>query len=126
MDLPPDAIHRYLLAFNLTPRVWPSPMSAEDPPPPALLLHPDAMRRGLSPSPPVTAANRPRRDPKEQKRRSSRMLEEEMLHREPVLADKEEVHAVLAAIAQEHFRSAGVMELDTLSAFMVKARSSRT
>jgi len=76
----------------------------------------------------MTAANRPRREPRDQNQqtrlRSSRLLEEEGRVRTPVLADVAEVQSVLANIAQRHFESQVVKEVDSLASFMcaVKGR----
>ncbi|KAI0063135.1 hypothetical protein BV25DRAFT_1824684 [Artomyces pyxidatus] len=127
-SLPMEALHRYLAQYDLIPSVHPSPLTAHDPPPPASLLHPlRGASRALSPVSTITPANRPRRESREQsRRRSSRLLEEEPRGRAPVLADVEEVHAVLAGIAQRHFEAQVVKEVDSLASFMcaVKAKGS--
>ena len=102
-------------------------MSAVDPPPPAALLEP--MRRpsprAASPaSSTVTPANRPRRGRESKdasRRRSSRLLEEEMraeMSQIPVLADVAEIKSMLALVAHRHFRETSVKEVETLAAFM--------
>lgn len=82
--------------------------------------------RAPSPDPTPTPANRPKRGKDTSRRRSTRLLEEEMrgLDQVPVLADIGELHGVLATIAQRHFRDASVREVDTLSSFIsaVKTR----
>ncbi|KAK2461744.1 hypothetical protein APHAL10511_006207 [Amanita phalloides] len=108
-------LHRYLTQFNIVPTVRPSPLLADDPPPPAMLANTGrAMMREASPAA-STPANRPRR------RRSSRLAEDEE-GRTAVLADVEEVHMVLAGIAERHFREtltiSGREEVDTLASFM--------
>jgi len=123
--LPVDALHRYLAQYDLIPVVHPSPLSAHDPPaPPSLLEANQGPSRGASPPAVTTLANRPRRESREQsRRRSSRLLEEGRL-RTPVLADVAEVQSVLAGIAQRHFESQVVKEVDSLASFMcaVKGR----
>ncbi|EIN13240.1 hypothetical protein PUNSTDRAFT_128927 [Punctularia strigosozonata HHB-11173 SS5] len=136
-DMPTESLYRYLVHYDIVPRVYPSPLAPEDPLPPICLLHPDlaaAAIRAHSPPPPaapaVTAANRPRRDPKEHaRRRTAARADEEaaallLLARAPVLADRHETHVALASLAQRHFRGAHVKEVDTLAAFMctVKAK----
>ena len=122
--LPMDALHRYLVQYDLIPTVHPSPLTIHDPPPPPSLLEPAAQisSRGVSPLVVATPANRPRRE--SSRRRSSRMLEEEERMRTPVLADVGEVQNVLASIAQQHFESQVVKEVDSLASFMcaVKGR----
>ncbi|KAF8876807.1 hypothetical protein CPB85DRAFT_1235455 [Mucidula mucida] len=117
-------LYRYLTQFELLPPIYPSPLKADDPPPPSSLVNPP---RFISrpPSPALsTPANRPRRDPKEpSRRRSSRLLEEEeMPTRMPIRADMDELHSVLASIADKHFREIlsinGREEVDTLASFM--------
>jgi hypothetical protein len=124
--LPVDALHRYLVQYDLIPAVYPSPLSVKDPPPPPSLLGPtQGSSRGASPPAVTTPANRPRRESREQNRRmSSRLLEEEGRARTPVLADIAEVQTVLASIAQRHFEGQVVKEVDSLASFMcaVKGR----
>ncbi|TFY53335.1 hypothetical protein EVG20_g10163 [Dentipellis fragilis] len=123
--LPSDALHRYLIHYELMPQVFPSPLTVHDPSPPSMLLQ--LYRSTLhAPSPPraVTPANRPRRESREQsRRRSSRALEETQV-RTPILADVREVDGMLATIAQRHFEEHVVKEVDTLALFMcaVKAK----
>ncbi|KAI9460200.1 hypothetical protein BJY52DRAFT_1118477 [Lactarius psammicola] len=119
--LPMDALHRYLVQYDLIPVVHPSPLTVHDPPPPPSLLEPTtrSSSRGVSPPAVTTPANRPRRESREQtRRRSSRFLEEEVRMRTPVLADVGEVQTVLASIAQRHFESQVVREVDSLASFM--------
>ena len=121
--MPIPVLYRYLTQFEIIPPVWPSPLSAEDPPQPSFLENP-FRHTSRAPSPlPMTPANRPRREPKEQsRRRSSRLLEEEARSRPPVLADVQELQVVLAGIAERHFRDVlaitGREEVDTLASFM--------
>ncbi|EGN94103.1 hypothetical protein SERLA73DRAFT_188687 [Serpula lacrymans var. lacrymans S7.3] len=118
------ALYRYLTHFDIIPMVYPSPLTAEDPPPPSSLQDPSRHgSRGPSPFTIITPANRPKRDPKEQsRRRSSRLLEDDITSRAPILADVDEVHAVLAGLAERHFRDHIVNEIDTLASFMVKTK----
>lgn len=121
--MPIAVLHRYLTQFDIIPDVYPSPLFADDPPSPASLcnqLHHSS--RPPSP-PPTTPANRPRREHRDpSRRRSSRLLEEEIPTRTPVLADVEELHGILAGIAERHFRELssinGREEVDTLASFM--------
>ncbi|KAF8480895.1 hypothetical protein DFH94DRAFT_434013 [Russula ochroleuca] len=122
--LPVEALHRYLAQYDLIPAVHPSPLSVHDPPPPPSLLVPiRGTSRGASPPAVTTPANRPRRGSREHsRRRSSRLLEEEGRARTPVLADVAEVQSVLASIAQRHFESQVVKEVDSLASFMCAVR----
>ncbi|PFH54684.1 hypothetical protein AMATHDRAFT_72449 [Amanita thiersii Skay4041] len=121
---------RYLTQFNIVPMVRPSPLLADDPPPPFVLANPirDAPRE-VSPLAVATATNRPRREIKEPRRRSSRLLEEDMASRIPILADIDEVHNVLASVAERHFREtltvSGREEVDTLASFMCAVEKAR-
>lgn len=124
-------LHEYMIHFNLIPHVYPSPLSAEDPPPPSSLADLE-IQSAAAPSPPaLTPANRPRRDPKDaqNRRRSSRLLEEEPRNRVPVLADVAELHGVLATIVERHFRemtaNSDREEVDTLAAFMCAVDKSK-
>ncbi|KAI1790464.1 hypothetical protein LXA43DRAFT_890877 [Ganoderma leucocontextum] len=135
--LPIDALHRYLACFDLIPDVDPSPLSAEDPGPPSSLLkqkshlppHGHVLRRTSTASPGpggLSTGHRARRDPGGNRRRSSRLVEEERIPAPPpVYGDIAEVNGVLAGIAERHFREVEVREVDTLAAFMcaVKARA---
>ncbi|KAL5535086.1 hypothetical protein ACEPAF_3179 [Sanghuangporus sanghuang] len=144
--LPTSALYEYIMQYDLVPVIYPTPLSAEDPPPPAALLDPARMAsRAPTPSPLLmshpfmiqlqqqhqhqhqheqqlhqsnTPANRPRRtrEAKEgSRRRSTRLIEEEMrgaggvggivgMEQVPVLADVSSLHGVLATIAARHFR----------------------
>ena len=126
-----DALHRYLACFDLIPILDPSPLTVEDPGPPSSLLkpksqmvtHTHALRRTSTaspgPGPAPTAANRPRREAGGNRRRSSRLVEEERIPGPPPLyGDLEDVDGALAAIAERHFQSHRIDEVDTLSAFM--------
>lgn len=127
--LPTETLYGYIAHFELIPEVRPSPLLANDPPPPLHLQ--DPMRYGsknYSPQPTTTPANRPRRESKDQsRRRSSRLLDDEFRNRTPILTDIQEFNDVLAAIAERHFRESNVKEVDTLASFMcaVKAKIER-
>ena len=119
--LPVEALHRYLVQYDLIPAVYPSPLSIHDPPPPPSLLGPiRGSSRGPSPPAVTTPANRPRRE--QRSRRSSQLLDEEGRARTPVLADVAEVQSVLASIAQRHFEGQVVKEVDSLASFMCSVR----
>ncbi|KAJ6626968.1 hypothetical protein B0H10DRAFT_1997472 [Mycena sp. CBHHK59/15] len=125
IKMPTPVLYRYLMQFDLVPAVYPSPLLASDPPPPAVLDRPLRQPSHAPSPPPATPANRPRRESKEQsatRRRSSRLVEEEVASRVPILADGDELHAVLAGIAERHFRELasinGREEVDTLASFM--------
>ncbi|KAL4065793.1 hypothetical protein V8B97DRAFT_1982031 [Scleroderma yunnanense] len=126
--LPIQTLHRYLSHFNLVPLIYPSPLMADDPPAPSILLDPTRQSsRCLSPLPIHTPANRPRRDPKDQSRRRSSRLLEDNESRTPVLADVSEVHTILASMADKHFQQDHVVnEIDTLASFMVKTKYEST
>ncbi|KAL1741961.1 hypothetical protein HDZ31DRAFT_44301 [Schizophyllum fasciatum] len=118
-SLPPPVIHNYLATFDLIPPIYPSPLSPEDPIPPAVLLAAGLHRQASPPPPPppvhagpgATPANRPRRDPmtlKERetsRRRSARLLEDEELWRArpPILNDVKELAGALGTLAERHF-----------------------
>jgi hypothetical protein len=53
-------------------------------------------------------------------------LEEEVRMRTPVLADVGEVQNVLASIAQQHFESQIVKEVDSLASFMCAVKGKVT
>lgn len=116
------------MQYDLVPDVEPSPLAADDPPPPTALLRPRSRRHADTASPgpavPVTRANRPRREVPA-RRRSARLVEDSGAEPiVPVLADVHEVHGMLAQVAQRHFREHSVREVDTLASFMcaVKAK----
>ena len=125
--MPTAMLYGYIAHFDLTPTVIPSPLSAEDPPPPFYLQDPNRYgSRAPTPLANVTPANRPRRESKEQsRRRSSRLLDDR--NRTPILTDVREFNQVLAAIAEKHFRETNVKEVDTLASFMcsIKAKVER-
>jgi hypothetical protein len=123
-SMPIAVLYRYLSHYDLVPTVYPSPLTADDPPAPSLLEN-DSHQR--SPTPTVqatTPANRPRRESKEQnRRRSSRLAEDDARGRMPVLADIDELHRVLAGIAERHFKEEPRRdEVDVLASFMCKVK----
>ncbi|KAJ7674444.1 hypothetical protein B0H17DRAFT_1016706 [Mycena rosella] len=134
IKMPTPVLYRYLTQFDLVPLVYPSPLLASDPPPPAVLDNPMRQPSRAPSPPPTTPANRPRRESKDQtRRRSSRLVEEEMPTRPPILADLDELHGVLAGIAERHFRELAAIngreEVDTLASFMCaveKAKGGRS
>ncbi|KAH9486719.1 hypothetical protein JR316_0000784 [Psilocybe cubensis] len=125
-------LHRYMIQFDIVPGVYPSPLTAEDPPAPSSLADLEQQLSQAASPPALTPANRPRRDPKDAqtRRRSSRLLEEEPRHRVPVLADVQELHGVLATIVERHFREmnsiSGREEVDTLAAFMCAVEKTKS
>lgn len=130
IKMPTPVLYRYLTQYNIIPFVFPSPLSADDPPPPYTLENPFHHSPHPPSPPPMTPANRPRREIKEQsRRRSSRLLEEEPHSRSPILADIDELHVVLAGIVERHFREytsiSGREEVDTLASFMCAVEKSK-
>ncbi|GJE94219.1 hypothetical protein PsYK624_103870 [Phanerochaete sordida] len=128
--MPIEAIHRYLVEYDIVPELNPLPTTPFDPPPPSYLLRPRPQRGSTgSPAPvplPPTPANRPRREPSASanRRRSSRLLDEDEPVT-PILADVSEVQKTLAQVAQRHFQEYQVKEVETLASFMcvVKAKA---
>ncbi|KAL5534690.1 hypothetical protein ACEPAG_1154 [Sanghuangporus baumii] len=158
--LPTSALYEYIMQYDLVPVIYPTPLSAEDPPPPAALLDPARMAsRAPTPSPLLmnqhsfmmqqqqqhqhqqhqntsssTPANRPRRtrEAKEgSRRRSTRLIEEEMrgaggvggiigMEQVPVLADVSSLHGVLATIAARHFRESSATAVRTFRRSFLK------
>ena len=123
---PLEALHRYLLHADAVPQLNPSPCSMETPPLPSSLLNPQ-IAAPPSPAPSTTPANRPKRDGREsQRRRSSRLQEEDARSRKaPILADAEAVHDVFATLAERHFEKTPIREGEALHQFIlaVKTRS---
>lgn len=117
-----DTLHRYLVHYDLVPPVYPSPLTASDPPPPASLF--DTPNFSATPPPPsLSPVNRPRRDSlsHDSRRRSSRLVDDEnglIFGRTAILADVNDIDLVLAKIAERHFRDEVVREVDTLASFM--------
>ncbi|KAF9258294.1 hypothetical protein L218DRAFT_964661 [Marasmius fiardii PR-910] len=138
-SLPSPFIHRYLNHFDLVPTIRPIPTSAEDPPPPYTFLNPHHYIHPPSrPGSPTSAtpANRPRRTVASRSA-STPTGQIPIPARTPILADVAELHAVLATLAERHFKSmytggsgmgggiesigmgiSGREEVDTLAAFM--------
>jgi len=126
--MPITTLYGYIAQFDLIPSVIPSPLTADDPPPPPFLQDPVRYgSRAPSPPPTTTPANRPRRESKDHSRRRSSRLADDILGRTPILSDIDEFNGVLAAIAEKHFRETTVKEVDTLASFMcsVKAKIER-
>ncbi|KAJ7630402.1 hypothetical protein FB45DRAFT_915399 [Roridomyces roridus] len=121
IKMPTPVLYRYLSQFDLIPEVHPSPGLANDPPPPAVLDQPQRQpSRGPSPPALTTPANRPRRESKDQTRRRSSRFEEETPSRAPIFADIDDLHGVLAGIAERHFREMAIngRDVDILAVFM--------
>ncbi|KAF8665164.1 hypothetical protein AX16_000629 [Volvariella volvacea WC 439] len=126
--LPTSVLHAYLMSYDIVPLVYPSPLTANDPPPPSALDHPYRPPAPPSPPPLLTPANRPRRDPTgASRRRSSRLMDDDPYRgRQPVLADIDHVHTILAGIVERHFREMNsVREVDTLASFMCAVGKAR-
>lgn len=137
--MPTPTLYRYLMTYNIIPAISPSPLGPEDPPSPASLGLPPAGRQP-SPAPSVASTARDRdnnakekdtngiKDGKDKdslaaRRRSSRLIEDEQPPtRMPIRADVQELHNVLASIADRHFRDSLSVtsreEVDTLASFM--------
>lgn len=123
-SLPPERLRRYLLQVEAMPMLHPSPCSTDNPPLPSSLLNTQAVAVRM-PSP-VPAAGRVRRDVREgqqldqqQRRRSSRLQEEDARNRRaPILADAEAVNDVLATLAARHFEKQTVNEMEALQQFL--------
>lgn len=124
----PTTLYAYIAQYDLIPAILPSPLTAHDPLPPFFLQNIPRQGSHAPPSPPptTTPANRPRREPKDVRRRSSRILDDDM-RRTPIMSDVNEFNGVLADIAEKHFRETIVKEVDTLASFMcsVKAKVER-
>ncbi|KZW01982.1 hypothetical protein EXIGLDRAFT_736721 [Exidia glandulosa HHB12029] len=99
--LPTEALHKYIVKWDLLPLIWPLPYSTETPPLPGSL---PGAPRASSPSAAV------RKDPN--RRRSTRLSEE--VPGDPILADVLGVHDALAAICQRHWESQTAKETDAL------------
>ncbi|KDQ19807.1 hypothetical protein BOTBODRAFT_377839 [Botryobasidium botryosum FD-172 SS1] len=134
--LPVSSLTSYLTGFDLVPPMHPSPLSYSNPPLPHYLVNPPThaqvhVQHPPSPGPSsATPANRPRRDPKltrerEQRRRSSRLAEEELVRdrRPPIMWDLVETERAMATIAQRHFEKVSVREGDTITAFLYAVRT---
>lgn len=112
-----ETLHRYLVHYDLVPMVYPSPLTASDPPPPYSLLEP--VRLPTPPPPTLVPVNRPRRD-SDIRKRSSRLVDDEngIFGRTAILADIGDIDHMLAKIAERHFRDEVIREVDTLASFM--------
>ncbi|KAF5382256.1 hypothetical protein D9757_008949 [Collybiopsis confluens] len=130
--MPASSIHQYLQTFDLIPSIRPLPSSADEPQPP-YTLGPAAHQqtRLASPPPPpqpTASTNRPRRDPREMFTRHS-TRHDDFPYRTPILADLYELQAVLASLAEKHFREmapiSGREEVDALAAFLCAIENNR-
>lgn len=128
-NMPTTTLYGYIAHFDLIPPISPSPLTANDPPPPAFLEDPTRYgSQAPSPLPTTTPANRPRRESKEQnRRRSLRLVDDDIRTRAPILADIAEFNEISATIVEKHFRESAVKEIDVLASFMcaVKAKVDR-
>jgi len=123
-NMPITTLYGYIAQFDLIPSVNPSPLTADDPPPPPFLQDPKRYgSRVPSPPPTTTPANRPRRESKDQNRRRSSRLADDILGRTPILSDIDEFNGVLAGLAEKHFRETVAKEVDTLASFMCSVKS---
>jgi hypothetical protein len=129
----------YLNKFEIVPPIYPSPASSSMPPPPIHLINPPMYsRRDPSPSPPLTTGgttngNRSRREPGKRdrngdtsRRRSSRLLEEELGWKDmraPILPDLDDAHQALAVIAYKHFERQTVRETDVITSFLYAVKT---
>lgn len=108
--LPTEALHRYIIKWDLLPLIWPAPYSSEQPPLPGALL---AAPRASSPSAAL------RRDPN--RRRSTRLSDE--VAGDAILADVAGVHDALAGVCQRHWDAQVAKEADSLVQFMFTVRT---
>ncbi|KAJ7071570.1 hypothetical protein C8F01DRAFT_1111083 [Mycena amicta] len=119
VKMPTPVLYRYLAHFDLVPLVDPSPITALDPPPPASLDR-QQQQHSRAPSPQPSSANRQRHH--HTRRRSSRLLDDDSVGRPPIMADIDQLHNVLAAVAERHFAEltglSGREEVETLASFM--------
>jgi len=131
--LPAEALREYMDKHDLVAPIFPSPASSLTPPPPKDLMNPPPMipRRELSRTPSplglstggIPPAGRRRGDNRASKdrRRSSRLLEEEngwKEMRKPILADLEDAHKAMAVVCQRHYERELVRETDAVTAFL--------
>ncbi|KAF7310422.1 hypothetical protein HMN09_00584200 [Mycena chlorophos] len=130
--MPTPVLYRYLAYYDLVPEVFPSPITALDPPAPASLDKQDSSRGASPPNgaqQPGSSANRPRRESNHGRRRSSRLLDDENLGRPPIMSDVDELHTVLANVAERHFSEmsglSGREEVETLASFMCEVERCR-
>ena len=143
-------MHQYLVQFDITPMLHPSPISALSPPPPETLLDPQPGQpiKFHSPTTTVTTPadhnahhrvadpNRP--TPQQQQHdhsifsaRHYRSVDDDedsagppSSHRTATLADIADLDIVLARIAERHFRDESVHDLDTLATFHALVKNS--
>ena len=136
--LPDDALREYMDKHDLVPLIFPSPSSSLTPPPPKDLMNPPPMipRRELSRTPSplglstggIPPAGRRRGDNRtsRDRRRSSRLLEEEngwKDMRKPILSDREEAHRAMAIVCQRHYEREVLRENDAVTAFLFAVRN---
>lgn len=136
-SLPDEALREYMDKHDLVPPIFPSPAISFTPPPPKNLMNPPPMipRRELSPTPSlglstggIPPAGRRRGDNRASKdrRRSSRLLEEEngwKDMRTPILSDVEEAHNAMAIVCQRHYERELLRETDAITAFLFAVRN---
>jgi len=126
--LPPASLHRYLVTWNLVPPM--DMLSSTVPALPSSIMI--AQARAVTPESTTTAvgvtpANRPRREHKDgSKRRSSRLVEDEMTENVAVMADVEASHHAYALIAERHFQQKpAAKEVEVLTNFLHAVGRSR-
>lgn len=132
-----NELRQYMDKHDLVPHIHPLPSSSLTPPPPTHLMNPQPMipRRELSPSPslglstggiPPAARRRESRLTKD-RRRSTRLVEEESGWKEmrkPILSDMDDAHNAMAVICQRHYdRENQVRENEVITAFLFAARN---
>ncbi|KAF9785901.1 hypothetical protein BJ322DRAFT_1020077 [Thelephora terrestris] len=151
--LPREVVQQYLVQFDITPVLHPSPISAMSPPPPETLLGPQPGRPIRFPSPTATVAMLEDDDgqqhhqitntnvrPSPQQRQPDRSMfsvkhhcspddEDDVagsssFHRTVTLADIADLDIVLARLAERHFREGPVHEMDTLATFLALVKNS--
>jgi hypothetical protein len=146
--LPREVIHQYLVQFDITPMLHPSPISASSPPPPGALLDPQHAQPIKFPSPTAMGTttadhnapqqqhqqinpNRqtPQHDNSIFTARHYRSVDDDddlagSSHRTATLADIADLDLVLARLAERHFRDESVHELDTLATFLALVKNS--
>lgn len=146
-----EAVHQYLVHFDIAPVLYPSPISALGPPPPEALLDLQPGQPIKFPSPMVTGAipadhnaqpqhhqlSNPNRPTLQQQDHSIfsvknyRSVDDDedsagpsSSQRTATLADIADLDVVLARLAERHFRDESVHELDTLATFLALVKNS--
>ncbi|KAF9651290.1 hypothetical protein BDM02DRAFT_3127045 [Thelephora ganbajun] len=149
--LPREVVHQYLVQFDITPILHPSPISVLSPPPPEALLDPQHGQPMKFPSPTATGTTpanhstqrhhhhqliNPNRPTPQQQDHSIfsakhyRSVDDDedstgpSSHRTATLADIADLDIVLARLAERHFRDESVHELDTLATFLALVKNS--